>query len=82
MSNTPCAYAVSSVLHRRVEIKVDFCHLGLADLSVRFTAHGRQLPILSRMNIGGRLVALAYLLPSVFSMARTNCSGSFRSSFS
>ena len=23
MSNTPCAYAVSSVLHRRVEIKVE-----------------------------------------------------------
>ena len=23
MSNTPCAYAVCSVLHRRVEIKVD-----------------------------------------------------------
>ncbi len=25
MSNTPCAYAVCSVLHRRVEIKADSC---------------------------------------------------------
>ncbi|MEN9863615.1 MAG: hypothetical protein RLZZ601_1379 [Pseudomonadota bacterium] len=26
MSNTPCAYAVSSVLHRRVEIKAQSRH--------------------------------------------------------
>ena len=26
MSNTPCAYAVSSVLHRRVEIKTQNSH--------------------------------------------------------
>jgi len=28
MSNTPCAYAVGSVLHRRVEIKVVSGHCG------------------------------------------------------
>ena len=28
MSNTPCAYAVDSVLHRRVEIKVGSGHYG------------------------------------------------------
>jgi len=29
MSNTPCAYAVGSVLHQRVEIKANSCHLNL-----------------------------------------------------
>ena len=28
MSNTPCAYAVCSVLHRRVEIKAESRHWG------------------------------------------------------
>jgi hypothetical protein len=31
MSNTPCAYAVDSVLHRRVEIKVVSSHRKLAN---------------------------------------------------
>ena len=35
MSNTPCAYAVSSVLHRRVEIKVVLC---LLDFDIRMSA--------------------------------------------
>ena len=43
MSNTPCAYAVDSVLHRRVEIKVVSGHCG-GELPPRFYG-GKDLAV-------------------------------------
>ena len=41
MSNTPCAYAVDSVLHRRVEIKVGSSHCGgILRINLIFTPWG------------------------------------------